>query len=210
MKGTLSATTTLPFFSKTLLHCSPAAAQICPNQLPLLRFQRITIIANAVFTTSPGKFGSNSPLFNRRNDVLCRLDCISSSAASFASSGGDSGGDGGVDDVSPLSSDVIILDVRGMMCGGCASSVKRILENQSQVSSANVDHTKETAIVWLIPEAKVTPNWQKVIGEELAKNLTNCGFESNLRGNYFLQYNLEISNVLVVTPLQLTHHPFTM
>ncbi|KVI01812.1 Cation-transporting P-type ATPase [Cynara cardunculus var. scolymus] len=135
-----------------------------------------------------------------------RLECVSSSAASFASGGGGIGGGGysgggggggggadggevkatpiagGADDVSALSSDVIILDVGGMTCGGCAASVKRILESQPLVSSASVNLTTETAIVWPISEAKVTPNWQKVLGEELAKHLSTCGFNSNLRG----------------------------
>ncbi|KAK1440289.1 hypothetical protein QVD17_06114 [Tagetes erecta] len=163
MEGMLSATTTLPFFSKTL-RCPTA---ICRSQLPLLRSRRTTTTTtNAAVFESMNAGAPMSP-------VRCRLKFVS-----FASSAGA----GGVDDVSPLASDVIILDVRGMMCGGCASSVKRILENQSQVSSANVDHTTETAIVWPVSEAKATPNWQKVVGDELAKNLTNCGFESNLRG----------------------------
>lgn len=138
--------------------------------------------------------------------VWCRLGCFSSSAASFASGGGGgrggiAGGDGGggdgaadgrearvnavpggADDVSALSSDVIILDVGGMSCGGCAASVKRILESQPQVSSASVNLTTETAIVWPISEAKVAPNWQKNLGDELAKHLTTCGFKSNPRG----------------------------
>ncbi|PWA66437.1 copper-transporting ATPase PAA1, chloroplastic [Artemisia annua] len=84
-------------------------------------------------------------------------------------------------DVSAFSSDVIILDVRGMTCGGCSASVKRILESQPLVSSASVNLTTETAIVWPVSEAKVKPNWQKVLGEELAKHLTNCGFNSNVR-----------------------------
>ena len=113
---------------------------------------------------------------------------------------------------------------QGMTCGGCAASVKRILESQvsfcffelntekkalfygfclllscgfdrcliivvicvwgqqPQVSSASVNLTTETAIVWPIAEAKSVPNWQKELGEELAKHLTNCGFKSNLRG----------------------------
>nr|XP_043621694.1 copper-transporting ATPase PAA1, chloroplastic-like [Erigeron canadensis] len=87
-------------------------------------------------------------------------------------------------DIPPLSDDddVILLNVSGMMCEGCASSVKRILENQTQVSSATVNLATETATVWPISEAKVAPNWQKVIGEELAKNLTNSGFNSILKG----------------------------
>ncbi|GMP39008.1 hypothetical protein CsSME_00010027 [Camellia sinensis var. sinensis] len=88
--------------------------------------------------------------------IRSRLQCVDSSAASFASaagggcgggirgSGGGGGGDGasdsgeaksnsvvgGSEDVSALSPDVIILDVGGMTCGGCAASVKRILESQ--------------------------------------------------------------------------------
>ncbi|CAI9104024.1 OLC1v1002628C1 [Oldenlandia corymbosa var. corymbosa] len=136
----------------------------------------------------------------------CRVDCVSSSAASFASGGGgfggnndsSSGGGGGgggredgrgtpnavagsADDASVLATDVIILDVGGMTCGGCAASVKRILENQPQVSSASVNLTTETAIVWPVTEAKVVPNWQTQLGEALAKHLTSCGFKSNLR-----------------------------
>ncbi|KAJ0501183.1 putative translocase [Helianthus annuus] len=156
MEGTLTGTTTLLFFSKTLPRCS----QIYRTQLPV---RRTTTTANDAFLRPLRKLGSKSPLFERVSPVSA----------------------GGIDDASPSSSsssDVIVLDVRGMMCDGCASSVKRILENQSQVSSANVDHKTETAIVWPVPEAKDTPGWQKVIGEEIAKNLTNCGFDSNLRG----------------------------
>lgn len=136
-----------------------------------------------------------------------RLECVSSSAASFETSssgggggggefgsggggGGSDGGDAesnsvagavGAEEVSALSPDVIILDVGGMTCGGCASSVKRILESQPQVSSASVNLATETAIVWPVSEAKGVPNWQKQLGEALAKHLTSCGFISNLR-----------------------------
>ncbi|XP_065850929.1 copper-transporting ATPase PAA1, chloroplastic [Euphorbia lathyris] len=140
--------------------------------------------------------------------VRRRLECVSNSAASFSTSsgggigaGGPFGGDGGgggrdgsesgdsksnlaagaSEGVSELSPEVIILDVGGMTCGGCAASVKRILENQAQVSSASVNLTTETAIVWPVSEAKVVPNWQKQLGEELAKQLTSCGFKSNPR-----------------------------
>ncbi|XP_059648065.1 copper-transporting ATPase PAA1, chloroplastic [Cornus florida] len=135
----------------------------------------------------------------------CRLGCVASSAASFASGagggdggiGGRGGGDGdgasdggeaksnptavGSEEVSALSPDVIVLDVGGMTCGGCAASVKRILESQPQVSSASVNLTTETAIIWPVSEAKVAPNWRKILGETLAKHLTSCGFHSNLR-----------------------------
>ncbi|KAK9943279.1 hypothetical protein M0R45_008893 [Rubus argutus] len=135
-----------------------------------------------------------------------RLECVASNHASFASGGGnggfggESGGSGGDDggssdggdskskvvasggdEVSAVVTDVIILDVGGMTCGGCAASVKRILESQPQVSSASVNLTTEVAIVWPVSEAKLTPNWQKQLGETLAKHLTNCGFNSNIR-----------------------------
>uniref|UniRef100_A0A3Q7ER36 HMA domain-containing protein n=1 Tax=Solanum lycopersicum TaxID=4081 RepID=A0A3Q7ER36_SOLLC len=141
------------------------------------------------------------------------LRSVSRSAASFAASGGGNdnprgnggggggNGDGATDggkenpsvvaetgeDISALSSDVIILDVTGMTCGGCASSVKRILESQPQVSSATVNLTTETAIVWPVSDAKVVPNWQKQLGEALAKHLSTCGFKSNVRGKSFLE-----------------------
>lgn len=56
---------------------------------------------------------------------------------------------------------------------------------QPQVSSASVNLTTETAIVWPVSEAKVVPNWQKELGEALARQLTNCGFNSNLRGTKY-------------------------
>ncbi|KAG8500419.1 hypothetical protein CXB51_004376 [Gossypium anomalum] len=124
-----------------------------------------------------------------------RLECVSSgtgggfggndgSSGREGTGGGDSkakSGAGVVDDLSALSPDVIILNVGGMMCGGCASSVKKILESQPQVSSATVDLTTATAMVWPVSEAKAVPNWQKELGEALAKQLTSSGFESKLR-----------------------------
>ncbi|XP_050366429.1 copper-transporting ATPase PAA1, chloroplastic isoform X2 [Argentina anserina] len=130
----------------------------------------------------------------RRRQSLCgvvsvdpatrrRLQCVGSSHASFASGGGNGGfgGESGGGEVSAVSTDVIMLDVGGMTCGGCAASVKRILESQPQVSSASVNLTTEVAIVWPVSEAKLTPNWQTQLGETLAKHLTNCGFSSNIR-----------------------------
>ncbi|KAJ6814748.1 copper-transporting ATPase PAA1, chloroplastic isoform X1 [Iris pallida] len=130
-----------------------------------------------------------------------RLASMSSSAA-FSGTygggdgiGGDGGGGGGggeqgewrsppsaaPEEGHSVKSDVIILDVGGMSCGGCAASVKRILESQPQVSSANVNFATETAIVWAIPEGEVRQNWQQQLGEKLANHLTACGFKSSLR-----------------------------
>ncbi|XP_075520752.1 copper-transporting ATPase PAA1, chloroplastic-like isoform X2 [Primulina tabacum] len=87
----------------------------------------------------------------------------------------------GASDAAALRPDAIVLHVRGMLCEGCVASVQRILESQETVSSANVNLTTETAIVWLVSDAKVAPGWQKDLGQALAKHLTSCGFESNLR-----------------------------
>ncbi|XP_058771742.1 copper-transporting ATPase PAA1, chloroplastic-like [Vicia villosa] len=79
--------------------------------------------------------------------------------------------------------DAIVLHVRGMMCEGCASSVKKILETQPQVLSATVNLASETALVSpLLSEDKTPPNWQKQLGETLANHLTTCGFATTLRG----------------------------
>ncbi|KAI3978530.1 hypothetical protein MKX01_015705 [Papaver californicum] len=81
-----------------------------------------------------------------------------------------------------LSSESLTLDVKGMMCDGCAGSVKKILESQPQVSSATVNLAMETATVLPVDEAKAAQDWQQQLGETLAKHLTNCGFDSTLKG----------------------------
>lgn len=78
----------------------------------------------------------------------------------------------------------VVLHVRGMMCEGCASSVKKLLETQPEVLSATVNLASETALVSLSPlssEEKTATNWQKQLGEKLAHHLTTCGFTSTLR-----------------------------
>ncbi|KAL7593833.1 hypothetical protein Lser_V15G34238 [Lactuca serriola] len=166
MEATLSAA-----ISNTL-DCS---GQTLRNQLTLLHPPRINPNPSAAFRRSSVKFG------------LRNAGAAVSSAASF-SSPSDNGRKvkvnpiaAAADDVSPLSPDVIVLDVTGMTCGGCSSSVQRILENQAQVASANVNLETATAIVLPVSEATTTPNWKKVIGEDLAKHLTTCGFTSTLK-----------------------------
>uniref|UniRef100_A0A0E0QKH3 HMA domain-containing protein n=1 Tax=Oryza rufipogon TaxID=4529 RepID=A0A0E0QKH3_ORYRU len=111
--------------------------------------------------------------------------------------GGDGGGGGGggggwkrprasqgtavAEEASGQEADVIILDVGGMSCGGCAASVKRILESEPQVRSANVNLATEMAVVWVVPEDEDAKNWKLQLGEKLANQLTTCGYKSNLR-----------------------------
>ncbi|KAK3123724.1 hypothetical protein QOZ80_8AG0635110 [Eleusine coracana subsp. coracana] len=77
--------------------------------------------------------------------------------------------------------DVIILDVGGMSCGGCAASVKRILESEPLVQSATVNLATEMAVVWAVPEVRDAQDWKLHLGEKLANQLTTCGYKSNLR-----------------------------
>ncbi|CAK9208588.1 unnamed protein product [Sphagnum troendelagicum] len=84
-----------------------------------------------------------------------------------------------------LPEDVIILEIGGMKCGGCVSSVKRILESQPQVAAASVNLTTETALVRVVSPTPDIVGWEKTkgqIAEVLAKHLTNCGFKSTVRG----------------------------
>nr|XP_027112853.1 copper-transporting ATPase PAA1, chloroplastic-like [Coffea arabica] len=199
-----SSSSTSPFISHLHRRFSPAR----PTQLLRLPLHRI--LPNNSLAKS-NRFGSiylpRSLGAVELHPARSCLECVSYSAASFASgSGGFGGNDGssgggggggdssaeggevkpatvaaGADDISALASDVIVLDVGGMTCGGCAASVKRILESQPQVSSASVNLTTETAIIWPVSEAKDIQNWQTQLGEALAKHLTSCGFKSNLR-----------------------------
>uniref|UniRef100_A0A0D3GTR0 HMA domain-containing protein n=1 Tax=Oryza barthii TaxID=65489 RepID=A0A0D3GTR0_9ORYZ len=78
-------------------------------------------------------------------------------------------------------SEAILLSVQGMMCDGCAASVKRILESQPEVTSATVDFKEAKAVVLTTAEVKAAEDWQKQCGEKLANHLGTCGFESRLQ-----------------------------
>lgn len=77
--------------------------------------------------------------------------------------------------------DVIVLDVGGMSCGGCAASVKRILESEPQVRSATVNLATEMAVIWAVPQDRDVQDWKEQLGVKLANQLTTCGYKSNLR-----------------------------
>ncbi|RRT59540.1 hypothetical protein BHE74_00014594 [Ensete ventricosum] len=89
--------------------------------------------------------------------TLSRFTSVSSSHAVSGSGGGGDGVDGGsgggggdggssggetvakpvagdLEDVPALGADVIVLHIGGMSCGGCAASVKRILESQVRIT----------------------------------------------------------------------------
>lgn len=77
-----------------------------------------------------------------------------------------------------------LRQLKGMSCGGCSASVKRILEAQPQVKEATVDLATESAVVQIATEPVAASGWEAVkrqLGESLAKHLTSCGFKSSLK-----------------------------
>ncbi|CAN6199864.1 unnamed protein product [Urochloa humidicola] len=124
----------------------------------------------ASISLSSGSGSGRGILFSRRGRDYASVD----SSVSTAAAAGEAA-DGG--------SEAILLSVQGMMCDGCAASVKRILERQPEVTSATVDFKEASAVVWTTAEARASDDWQKQCGEKLAKHLGTCGFDSRLQGN---------------------------
>ncbi|KAF3320824.1 copper-transporting ATPase PAA1 [Carex littledalei] len=163
------------------------------------------------FSLSSTSISTRPPLHS--NPLLTNFASLSLSttAVSAGGGGGDalpggggSGGGGGaggggesqtksiaLEEALSQSSDVIVLYVGGMTCGGCAASVKRILESQPQVSTATVYLENETAVVWPVEEVKSAEDWQKQLGEKLANHLSTCGFKSHLRVCFLPEAPLE-------------------
>lgn len=72
----------------------------------------------------------------------------------------------------------VLLDVSGMMCGGCVARVKSVLMSDDRVASAVVNMLTETAAVRLKPEVEEAV---ADAAESLAKRLTESGFEAKRR-----------------------------
>ncbi|XP_023636445.1 copper-transporting ATPase PAA2, chloroplastic isoform X2 [Capsella rubella] len=83
-----------------------------------------------------------------------------------------------IESVKSVTSDKpVLLDVSGMMCGGCVARVKSVLMSDDRVASAVVNMLTETAAVRLKPEVEVVAD----AAESLAKRLTDSGFEAKRR-----------------------------
>ena len=90
--------------------------------------------------------------------------------------------------------EVVMLDVRGMHCGGCAANVRRILEEDGNVRAASVNLANESALVRVgvdvgddgngppgaVFEDKVVRAVRK-IGDALAELVTAKGFPTSVR-----------------------------
>ncbi|KAK1264255.1 hypothetical protein QJS04_geneDACA013479 [Acorus gramineus] len=74
----------------------------------------------------------------------------------------------------------ILLEVGGMMCGGCAVRVKTVLSSDDRVETAAVNMVTDTAAVRL-RRSDGGGDEAAVVGEDLARRLTECGFPSKRR-----------------------------
>lgn len=72
-------------------------------------------------------------------------------------------------------SEAVVLDVRGMKCGGCSAAVKRILLQQPHVLSAAVNLLTETAVVTV-----AAPQGEPAAAAA-AQALSDKGFPASLR-----------------------------
>ncbi|KAK2391978.1 copper-transporting ATPase RAN1 [Trifolium repens] len=71
----------------------------------------------------------------------------------------------------------VLLDVTGMMCGGCVSRVKNILSSDDRVDSVVVNMLTETAAIKL----KLLDEESTSVAESLARRLSECGFPTKKR-----------------------------
>ncbi|CAJ2643763.1 unnamed protein product [Trifolium pratense] len=71
----------------------------------------------------------------------------------------------------------VLLDVTGMMCGGCVSRVKNILSSDERVDSVVVNMLTETAAIKL----KQLDEESTSVAESLARRLSECGFPTKKR-----------------------------
>ena len=97
-----------------------------------------------------------------------------------------------------LVEEVVLLDVRGMHCGGCTANVKRILEMEPACVSAAVNLANESALVRVavragggasdspgagdvsVPEADIA-RAVRAVGDSLAAVVTSQGFPATVR-----------------------------
>ncbi|KFK26354.1 hypothetical protein AALP_AA8G237600 [Arabis alpina] len=120
------------------------------------------------------KYSKRCFLRRRRSSSIRRCFSVSNSVEistqSFEST---------IDSVKSVTSDTpILLDVSGMMCGGCVARVKSVLMSDERVASAVVNMLTETAAVKLKPEVEEV---MEDAAESLAKRLTESGFEAKRR-----------------------------
>ncbi|XP_022732062.1 copper-transporting ATPase PAA2, chloroplastic-like [Durio zibethinus] len=74
----------------------------------------------------------------------------------------------------------VLLDVSGMMCGGCVSRVKSVISADERVESVVVNLLTETAAIKLKPEVMESDTMESVT-ESIAQRVSECGFMAKRR-----------------------------
>ncbi|XP_022754708.1 copper-transporting ATPase PAA2, chloroplastic isoform X2 [Durio zibethinus] len=74
----------------------------------------------------------------------------------------------------------ILLDVNGMMCGGCVSRVKSVISSDKRVDSVVVNLLTETAAIKLKQEL-IESETVEIVAESIAQRVTECGFMAKRR-----------------------------
>nr|KJB65455.1 hypothetical protein B456_010G096400 [Gossypium raimondii] len=74
----------------------------------------------------------------------------------------------------------VLLDVNGMMCGGCVSRVKSVISSDERVESVVVNLLTETAAIKLKREVMERETVESV-AESIAQRVSECGFMAKRR-----------------------------
>eukprot|EP00850_Spirogloea_muscicola_P015457 SM000118S25600 [mRNA] locus=s118:244016:252177:- [translate_table: standard] len=146
-----------------------------PIQLPFVRRGVQDALLRSQWSCGRGSNGAaRRQLRVRASTGIQQVTCKTEAAALGSHLAAEAAG---VAASAPSEEAVVLMDVQGMMCGGCAGAVRSILSSHPLVTSASVNLLTETAAVRLRTAAPVANDG----GEELAALLTERGFSSRVR-----------------------------
>nr|CAB3501847.1 unnamed protein product [Digitaria exilis] len=159
----------------SLLHARPPAASGGGPPLPLRRLRPIQCRRRR--RAAPVYHSQHRLLLPARGPAACLTTRATADPSSSASSAVDAASAAAATEEGAGigAGSAVLLDVSGMMCGGCAARVRGILAADARVETAAVNLLAESAAVRL--RAPTPPG----AGEELAARLTECGFPSTAR-----------------------------
>lgn len=137
---------------------------------------------SVVFTYNSNKFGYSRLPFRCRRPGRCRTQSSRIVVSSLDTRT--------LPKSSPLvapersGNSTVLLDVSGMMCGGCVARVKSVLSADERVDSVVVNMLTETAAIKLKSEiVEGSEEIRRRATESLAEKLTECGFAAKRRGS---------------------------
>nr|CAB3496908.1 unnamed protein product [Digitaria exilis] len=157
----------------SLLHARPPAASGGGPSLPLRRLRPIQCRRRRC--AAPVSHSHHRVLLPARGTPDGFTTRATADPSSSASSAVDAAAAAAEEGAGVGAGSAVLLDVSGMMCGGCAARVRGILAADARVETAAVNLLAESAAVRL--RAPAPPG----AGEELAARLTECGFPSTAR-----------------------------